>query len=235
MPEVTPLEYVDGMSLYRGYFVPGAIDPTGQNSSNCKRVQRKLNIKLPSKTWPFPIWGPVGIYVKVGGKAEADLHYENCDVCCDDGSMRQRRRTRARLRIGAEAVITGGISVDQTFGPGRISGYIGLQGQAWGHGLLSGEAVENECTGDERCAKVCGAIVLRLRGRGGATFKFQSGRWFSWDVGVEAYVQNKLRARVCATVCPSGIKQVKWEGFKWGQWKGYVEGCFGNCYRYQFL
>ena len=24
-----PLEYVDGMSLYRGYFVPGAMDPSG--------------------------------------------------------------------------------------------------------------------------------------------------------------------------------------------------------------
>ena len=25
-----PLEYVDGMSLYRGYFVPGGIDPSGR-------------------------------------------------------------------------------------------------------------------------------------------------------------------------------------------------------------
>ena len=24
-----PLEYVDGMSLYRGYFVPGGVDPSG--------------------------------------------------------------------------------------------------------------------------------------------------------------------------------------------------------------
>jgi len=30
-----PLEYVDGMSLYRGYFVPGAVDPTGRRKIRC--------------------------------------------------------------------------------------------------------------------------------------------------------------------------------------------------------
>ena len=50
-----PLEYVDGMSLYRGYFVPGATDPSGRKSCKFGRTLRTGPVTAVSAIGGFGI------------------------------------------------------------------------------------------------------------------------------------------------------------------------------------
>ena len=59
-------EYVDGMSMYRGYFVPGAVDPSGRNcpfkecccaESLAKNVKRRIEPLLVDREQVGIYWG----------------------------------------------------------------------------------------------------------------------------------------------------------------------------------
>lgn len=66
-------------------------------------------------------------------------------------------------------------------------------------------------------------------------FRFQYGRWFSWDVGVQVYFQSFYKgAGGCLLFNANGY--VGTEGVKAGTWQNpgiYLEVCLGGCYRYR--
>jgi len=85
-----PLGYVDGMSLYRGYFAPGAVDPFGlQEQQTCDGKKAR---NCQTKTYAAKKIGPRTKTERVGGLDFSVTYslevksgtFTECEICCGD-------------------------------------------------------------------------------------------------------------------------------------------------------
>jgi len=230
--------YADGPNLYAAYFVPDSVDPDG---NMCIRIQRKYDIKLKSWNGSIPVYGVIKLYGSIGLKATVDTTGEVCDICCANGKEGKSSKVRVRGRFGLTGSVTLGWQPGkngrnlEAFG-GVFTGYIGLKGETWAYASVSGEGQFTTCNPGGQF-KVCGKVDARFRLSGGAMFKYRYGRWFTWDLGVQAYGQVFYRgAGGCLIFDQNGFV-----GFEdnqagtWTDWSAYWEACAGGCVRGSIL
>jgi RHS repeat-associated protein len=233
-----PIGYEDGACIY-AYAKSSPVDLVDSLGlkAECNRIQRKINIEVQKKCGGIPLVGPIGIYGCAGFKVEIDISSEVCKDDCDcKPASCEYKKIEGRSRVGLFLSLTGGYEIPSGTGLGgfRISGYLGLKGEAWLHGSLSGKAENNPCAGkcDLQCPTICGSINGRFRAYGGGMFKAQYGRYYSWDVGIQAYLQSNVRKEFCFNPCDGNFthSDVEWSG-----WSLFGEICGGACLRHQFF
>ena len=143
-----PLEYVDGMSLYRGYFVPNGTDPSGSLQEppapepaairNCETRNFPVG-ELVNDSQVTNFGNNVVIRLDYSVQAKAGSTYTICEACC--GEERRWNGKAASLNFLADVSITGSvsgaISWNGFLGAGIITADIRLQFSASIQGPIS--------------------------------------------------------------------------------------------------
>ena len=169
------MEFVDGMSLYRGYLAIDRIDPSGLkefDSRNCGRIAKEIGAVYFD--WNFA--RKVAITVNAGLRVVGGI----CSVCCRDGSQEND------WKVGVE----GAGRIEVSFMPWGFSIYdavSGLSGAGW-VGLKVFGAVElsafgggksDKCNGDLGTGVACveGAGEFGVSGGGSMHLNYNGGIW----------------------------------------------------------
>jgi RHS repeat-associated protein len=237
-------------NLYRYVFnAPRSyVDPQGfkaGDTRNCLTIHTSHSTDSPEdKTLKgnIPIWGPIKLYAEYERDIGYEISTETCEVSC---GCKNGKEEWLSGYINKEISFNYGFSVTVTLGRqwdinvlggqgGKLSGYLGLRGTASSTGSLSGSFRKNPCKPTSPPAMVCGSVTGTLRGGGGGTFKYSYWSWYSWQVGVQAYLEGKVTFKPCLLFDENGfagyvIGEPEWSGIK-----AYLEACWGpGCIKMQ--
>ena len=197
-----PLGYVDGSSLYTGYFVPNMVDPLGLASAWCESTQ--VNVEL-SKT---PTGVGAGFFAGLDFEFNVQLRgqYKKCLVCCEGGGKKYQHEVQLQGRATwqASAKFDAWVWIIPVTGAVKGQGYIA--GSAFGtydectEEITGGGSFEGRL-GLEVQMGVGNSKVFSVGGYGGGNVGVRGRVWgqekglyasadYVWDLYIGAYAEG---------------------------------------------
>ncbi|MEM8893249.1 MAG: RHS repeat-associated core domain-containing protein [Bacteroidota bacterium] len=240
-----PLEYVDGYSLYRGYFAGVGIDPSGLQVRPADDLQNCTSgtlepFQLYFGAGPFRFPTPVGVPINVEVWAEltGKLKHTECEKCCGN-RLGKYVTTELSARGGLTGAVTFGFVVGTEHNPNtrrrdRVGyyGWIGVRGKVKSSFTVGASFVSEDC--DTECAtfKLCASPELSGRLSVGGSVSVYAGP-FRGTAEVEGYGQVSIGADICfgCKYCPGSGPSCSLEEFTTKRIRaelGY-RFCFGWC------
>jgi hypothetical protein len=226
-----PMEFVDGMSLYRGY-----MGVHGIQQAVLLKIAFQLNAKSNlaiTKKKPVTLTYVYGIPVR--GEVRAHGYLGLSLTRCTGGCVCEKTGKDLYLK-NAELYVKGkfflaatlGWSDDFHFGPLHGRGWAGLRVEGGAELKFGGKIYPKDpCKEDELCGEFCGSAVAFFAARGGFLVTLNFGR-YSYTIEASLNFEGSAGMKCCAKYC-GGVFTFK--GCEPSGFKGCIiaRACWGTC------